>query len=148
MPIRVESGMNIQKKAANAGGQQKERQALEQEREESERIAGAEFRGHGSGVLVTLGTEEGISLREPYWRIKEYKENKALDMENKNKRLWVVDWKTGRSRAKVTAMTEPQHESPEIITWGQDRVEDGLAGVFKWRTDLILRVPRVERCDL
>jgi len=115
---------------------------------EGETSAGAEFRGHGSGVLVTLGTEDGVSLREPYWRIREYKEKKALDMEDRNKRLWAVNWKTGRSRAKVTAMTEPQRESPEIIAWGQDRVEDGLASVFKWFTDLILRVPRVESCDL
>ncbi|PMD37051.1 hypothetical protein L207DRAFT_532614 [Hyaloscypha variabilis F] len=149
MPISVESGMKYPEKSSECR-HQKERQALEQEREEAEPIEGAEFRGHGSGDLVTFCIEEraGNSLPEPYWRTREYEEKKSLDIEGRNERLWAIGWKTGSSRAKVTAMTEPQHESPEIMAWGQDRVEDGLAGVLKWFTDLILRVPRVESCGL
>jgi hypothetical protein len=109
-----------------------------------------EFRGHGSGDLVTLGIEEGAGKTsgEPYWRMREYEEKKALDIEERNKRLWTIGWKTGRSRAKVMAMAELRHESPEVFAWGQERRKGSLIGALGWLTDLLLRVPKLERCDM
>jgi hypothetical protein len=83
---------------------------------------------------------------DEYWRMTEFEEEEAEKYERKE-RVGVSGWRKRKWRGGLMSGVERGSGCPEVI-WREGKSKGRLGRSFKWLRDLVLRVPKLEGCDV